>query len=39
MGHARVLSKLSDVDKIEELANKIIEENRCIIAIERCENE
>jgi ParB family chromosome partitioning protein len=35
MGHARVLSKLSDVDKIEELANKIIEENLSVRDLEK----
>ena len=35
MGHARVLSKLSDVNKIEELANKIIEENLSVRDLEK----
>ena len=35
MGHARVLSKLEDEEKIIELANKVIEENLSVRDIER----
>ena len=34
MGHARVLSKLSDVSKIEELANKVVDENLSVRELE-----
>lgn len=35
MGHARVLSKLENYNKIEELANKIIEENLSVRQLEQ----
>ena len=35
MGHARVLSKLSDPDQIDELANKIIEEGLSVRETEK----
>ena len=34
MGHARVLSKLSDEEKIKELADKIVKENLTVRAVE-----
>ena len=34
MGHARVLSKLDDKDQIEDLANKIVEEDLSVRALE-----
>lgn len=34
MGHARVLSKLSDNDKIEDLANKIVKEDLSVRTLE-----
>ena len=34
MGHARVLSKLSDSEKITELANEIVKENLTVRAVE-----
>ena len=34
MGHARVLSKLSDVSKIEELANIVVDENLSVRELE-----
>ncbi len=35
MGHARVLSKLSDIDQIDELANKIIEDGLSVRETEK----
>lgn len=39
MGHARVLSKLSDIDKINELVSKIVEENLSVRELESITNE
>lgn len=34
MGHARVLSKLSDLDQINDLTNRVVEENLSVRALE-----
>ena len=39
MGHARALSKLTDEEKINELANKVIKENLSVRALEQLLNE
>ena len=39
MGHARVLSKLSDIDKINDLVSKIVEENLSVRELESITNE
>ena len=39
MGHARVLSKLNDDDKIIELANKIVNEKLSVREVENMVNE
>ena len=38
MGHARVLSKLEDTNKIEELANKVVKENINVRDLEELSN-
>ena len=39
MGHARALSKLTDEEKINELANKVIKENLSVRALEQFLND
>ncbi len=39
MGHARVLSKLENHDQIEELANKVVNENLSVRDLEELTNE
>ncbi len=39
MGHARALSKLTDEEKINELANKVIKENLSVRALEQLLND
>lgn len=39
MGHARVLSKLENHDQIEELANKVVNENLSVRDLEELANE
>jgi ParB family chromosome partitioning protein len=39
MGHARVLSKLDDIDKIEDLAEKIIKDDLSVRALESMVSE